>query len=278
MTRLAEVTSLLLLLGVVAPTADAGAQEAREIIAKALSDSDQLERGRQEFLNGEYDEASRLLSAVSPMELGRDQRILLHEMLGKSFFILGDEDAAEEQFFELLKLDKAYELDPVSTPEQIRIHFEATRMSRRTDLEPFPVELERTIPGRDVPLVAQRDMFVAFAPAGIFRLSVLRQRQLGVTVLITGQVVPFALSVVSSAYLNWASDKLYYTAVANAYTPMFVVNMVASTIFWVVYAVGIVDALSSQRYHRQSRSGRKRKVAAGWRWGPPTAALPLGPD
>lgn len=277
MIRLAELAPLLLL-GVLSMGTGAGAEELREIEARTLSDSDQLDRGRQEFLNGEYDDAARLLSAVSPMELGRDQRILLHEMLGVAYFILGDEEAAEGQFFEVLKLDKAYELDPISTPEQIRIHFEATRMSRRTDLKPFPVELERTIPGRDIPLVAPRDMIVAFAPAGIFRWTLLRQKQVGAPVFFAGQLLPLGLSIGSYFYLNWAADKVHFTNVANAYTVMYVVNMVASTVFWVVYAVGIVDAFSSQRYHRQSRSGRKRKVAAGWRWGPPIAALPPGPD
>jgi len=275
MTRLAEIAVLLLL---VAPSSVAGAEEARQLEAQSLSDSDQLERGRQVFLNGEYADAQRLLAAVSPMELGRDQRILLHEMMGKAHYILGDAEAAEEHFFEVLKLDKAHELDPVSTPEQIRILFEATRMSRRAHLKPFPVELERTIPGRDLPLVAPRDMIVAFAPAGIFRWTLLRQPKIGVPVFLAGQILPLGLSIGSYFYLSWAYDNLQYTDVTNAYAVMYVVNMLASTVFLVVYAVGIVDAFASQRYHGQSRSGRKRKVAAGWRWGPPIAALPPGPD
>jgi len=282
MTRLAErgarlLTALLPVVVFATPGAPR-AEEAREIEARILSDSDQLERGRQVFLNGEYADAVALLAAVSPMELGRDQRILLHEMMGKAHYILGDSEAAEEHFFEVLKLDKAHAMDPVSTPEQIRIHFEATRISRRDDLKPYPVELERTIPGRDTPLVAQRDMYLAFAPAGIFRWSALRQKRLGPAVFFSSQVLPMAFSLGSLLYLTWARDQLQYTNVANAYSVMYVVNMISTTLFWVVYAVGIVDAFASQRYHGQSRSGRKRKVAAGWRWGPPIAALPPGPD
>ena len=273
MTRPAEqrrVLALALLLAALTGGMASGQESAERLEGGSLTDADQLVRGRQAFLNGDYAGALRALEQVDPRELGRDQRIQLHEMMGKSYFIVGYEAAAEEQFFEVLKLDKGHEMDPVSTPRKIRDLFIYTRGKRERELRLFPVEPERTIPGRDTPMVASYNMFVAFAPAGIFRLAFLHTPRKG-TGLLLAQLLPLGASVGSSFYLSWAFDgRLHHTAVANAWPVFWMVNFISAAVAWIVYAVGIVDAFASQRYHGPTPGGRKgRKVAERWRWGPP---------
>ena len=272
--------ALILVITAIAVSGVAGAQDEgplAEIIL--LDDSEQLERGRQSFLNGEYEDCQVILGQVDPMELGRVQRIQLHEMMGKALYILGDEEEASAQFFELLKLEPHYTMDPVSTPRRIIELYERVRTSHAKDLKLFPVEPERTIPGVNTPRVATSNMFVAFAPAGVFRLLFLRTPGRGWATLLAGQAAPFALSLSSYLYLNWASDKCNFVAVRNAIPAFRVVNIVSAIVGWAVYVAGIVDAFTSQGYHRQSPgSGKRRKVAEGWRWGPPVAAPSFAPD
>jgi hypothetical protein len=284
MTRLRSERAWLLLAAVIAtawgPLARAQA-EAPEVLAEVvlLSDAEQLQRGLLAFHDGEYDVCLVVLGQVDPMELGRDQRIQLHEMMGKASYFQSDMDAARVQFFEVLKLEPAYEMDPVSTPRQIIEVYEDVRTVHEKDLAKFPVEPERTIPGRNNPKVATSNMFVAFAPAGVFRLLFLRTPGKGWAMLLGGQVAPIGLSVGSYLYLNWAYDKCNFVAVANAVGVFRVVNVITGIVGWVVYAVGIVDAFLSQGYHRPASGGAgRRKVAAGWRWGPPIAPPLWAPD
>jgi len=243
-----------------------------------LDDSEQLERGIQAFLNGEYGVARVILGQVNPMELGRDQRIQLHEMMGKASYFLDDADAACEQFFEVLKLEPTYEMDPVSTPRQMIDLYDEVRLAHAKDLKKFPVEPERTIPGRNTPRVAPGNMYVALAPAGIFRLMFLRTPRKGAA-LLTCQLLPIAVSAISMGYLYWANDKCNFVAVRNAMPVMRGINIASSIVSLVVWAVGVVDAFASQEYHKSATGGRKRrKVAAGWRWGPPIAPPAFAPD
>lgn len=254
---------------------------ATEVLAEVvlLSDAEQLQRGLLAFHGGEYDVCLVVLGQVDPMELGRDQRIQLHEMMGKAFYFQEDVEAARVQFLEVLKLEPTYEMDPVSTPRQIIEVYDEVRAAHEDHLEMYPVEPERTIPGRDIPRVANSNMFVAFAPAGVFRLIFLRTKGKGVAMLLGGQVAPFGLSLGSYLYLNWALDKCNFVAVANAVPVFRVVNVVTAVVGWVVYAVGIVDAFLSQGYHGPASGGLgRRKVAAGWRWGPPIAPPHGVPD
>lgn len=243
-----------------------------------LDDSEQLQRGVQSFLNGEYDVARVVLGQVNPMELGRDQRIQLHEMMGKASYLQGDEDAARQQFFEVLKLEPTYEMDPVSTPRQIIDLYREVREAHAKDLKKFPVEPERTIPGRNTPRVSPGNMYVALAPAGIFRLMFLRTPRKGAA-LLTCQLLPFAVSTVTAAYCYWANDKGNFVAVRNAFPVMRGINIASGIVSLVVWAIGVVDAFVSQEYHKSATSGRKRrKVAAGWRWGPPIGPPAIAPD
>jgi len=252
------------------PTAPEVAPEADP----APNASDRLDRGRQAFENADYEAALELLETVDPLELGREQRIQLHEMMGKCRYILDDRDGASDEFFEVLKLDKNYQMDPVRTPQEISVIFEATRMTRARDLRLFPVEPERTIPGWRVPKVASHNMFVAFAPAGVFRLAFLRTPGRGVA-LLSAQLVPIAASAVSYGYLFWAQQGNCNAVVVNAAPVIQVVNIASFITSVVVYAVGIIDAFLSQRYHGRAPEGRSRMMgAAGGRGGPPPAAIP----
>ncbi len=239
--------------------------------------AERLERGRQAYENADFAKALELLEPIDPMELGREQRKQLHEMMGKCRFIAEDRSGAEAEFFELLKLAPDFRLDPVRTSRDIEVLFEATRMTRAQDLRLFPVEPERTIPGWRVPKVAAHNMFVAFAPAGVFRLAFLRTPRLGMA-LLSAQLVPIITSAASYGYLFWAQQGNCNAVVVKAAPVVQVVNIASFIAAVVVYTVGIVDAFLSQRYHGPAPGGRKRKrVAAGWRWGPPpTAILPPG--
>lgn len=241
-----------------------------------LTDAEQLQRGLQAFHNGEYDICLVVLGQVDPMELGRDQRIQLHEMMGKAYYFQGDLDAARTQFFEVLKLEPTYEMDPVSTPRQIIEVYEDVRLIHTKDLRMFPVEPERTIPGRSTPRVAPGNMFMVLAPAGVFRLAFLRTPRSGFA-LLTAQLVPLTVSTISAAYLYWANDKGNFVAVLNAFQIVRGINIVSGIVSVVVWAVGVFDAILSQEYHGQ-RGRQRRKVAEGWRWGPPIAAPAFAPD
>lgn len=234
-----------------------------------LPASERLDRGRQAFENADFHKALEELEPIDPMELGREQRQQLHEMMGKCRFIAGDRQGAEAEFFEILKLDPDYRMDPVRTSRDIEVLFEVTRTTRGKDLRLFPVEPERTIPGWRVPKVAAHNMFVAFAPAGVFRLAFLRTPKLGVAML-SAQLVPIITSGASYGYLTWAQSGNCNTVVDNAAPVVQVVNIVSFIAAVSIYAVGIVDAFLSQRYHGRAPGGVTRnKVANGWRWGPP---------
>lgn len=234
-----------------------------------LAASERLDRGRQAFENADFQKALELLEPIDPMELGREQRVQLHEMMGKSRFIAEDREGAEAEFFEILKLDPDYRMDPVRTSRDIEVLFEVARTTRGKDLRLFPVEPERTIPGWRVPKVAAHNMFVAFAPAGVFRLAFLRTPKLGVAML-SAQLVPVITSGASYGYLLWAQNDNCNAVVVNAAPVVQVVNIVSFIAAVSIYAVGIVDAFLSQRYHGRAPGGVTRnKVANGWRWGPP---------
>lgn len=246
--------------------------------AHSPTQAEQLERGRQAFDNGEYERTLSILRPVDPMELGRDQRVLLHEMMGKCQFILGDRDAAAEQFFEVLKLSKHHQMDEVRTPQQIQVLFEAVRLNKEKKLRRFPVEPERTIPGRTVPRVASRNMFIAFAPSGIFRLAFLGTPGIGLLLLLP-QVAFIGGSVATYAWMSWYTnnnDETCLDATArNNFPAVQALNIISATLSWLIYAVGIVDAFASQRYHKAAPDGRnKRRVSSGWRWGPTAGAVP----
>jgi len=282
MTRRSNPTAWLVAAAIAAAWAtpvraqDSGSDVLAEVVL--LSDAEQLQRGLQAFHNGEYDVSLVVLGQVDPMELGREQRIQLHEMMGKASYFQGDLDAARAQFFEVLKLEPHYEMDPVSTPRQIIEVYLDVRAVHEKDLTKFPVEPERTIPGRNTPLVRPGNMFMVLAPAGIFRLAFLRTPRSGFA-LLTLQLVPFSTSTVSAIYCYWANDKTSFVAVKNAFPVVRGINIVSSIVGWVVWAVGIFDAILSQGYHKPSPGGRKRRnVAEGWRWGPPIAAPAFAPD
>jgi len=246
--------------------------------ARSPTQAEQLERGRQAFDNGEYERTLSILRPVDPMELGRDQRILLHEMMGKCQFILGDRDAAAEQFFEVLKLSKNHQMDEVRTPQQILVLFEAVRLNKEKELRRFPVEPERTIPGHTVPRVAPNNMFIAFAPAGIFRLAFLGTPGKGMALLVP-QLLAIGASVASYSWVNWYANNIDDTCVntvtRNAFPTVLALNIITGALSWLIYAVGIVDAFASQRYHKAAPDGRnKRRVSSGWRWGPTVGAVP----
>jgi hypothetical protein len=266
----------LLALALVASPAqaqDGGSAGATSDVDNGASASERLERGRQAFENADYEKALELLQPIDPLELGRDQRIQLHEMLGMCRYIMDDKEGATAELLEVLKLDPDHRMDPVRTPRDVEVLFEATRMTHARDLGLFPVEPERTIPGWRVPKVASHNMFVAFAPAGVFRLAFLRTPRRGVAML-SAQLVPIAASAISYGYLFWAQQDNCNAVVVKAAPVLQVVNIASFIASVVVYAVGIVDAFLSQRYHGRLPEGRSRKkVAAGWRWGPPPAAI-----
>jgi len=245
--------------------------------AHRLTPDERLERGRQAFDNGEYERALEILRPVDPMVLGLEQRVLLHEMMGKCLFILGDADGADQQFFEVLKLNPTHEMDEVRTPRKILDRFAEVRGRRHKQLRRFPVEPARTIPGRDVPRVASNNMFIAFAPAGVFRLAFLGTPGKGMT-LLTPQVLTLAASVASYAWVTWYAnnqdDTCSNAAARNAFPTVKALNIITSVAAWLIYAVGIVDAFASQRYHRHAPGDRNKRVrvSSGWRWGPPQDA------
>ncbi len=252
---------------------------APQLEARTPTPAEQLERGRQAFDNGEYERALGLLVGIDAMELGRDQRILLHEMMGKCHFVLGSRETAAAQFFEVLKLDKAYELDEVRTPQPMLVLFEAVRLNKARELRRFPVEPERTIPGRAVPRVAPNNMFIAFAPAGVFRLAFLGTPGTGMALLVP-QLLTIGGSVASYAWVTWYAnnqdDTCKNAVTRNAFPTVKALNIVTAALSWLIYAVGIIDAFVSQRYHKAAPGGgRKPRVASGWRWGPPTGPSPV---
>ena len=236
--------------------------------------AEMLERGRQAFENAEYQRALDIFAPIDPLMLDLEQRIQLHEMLGKCRYILGDEDGAADEFFEILKLDKTHEMDPIRTPRDIDVLFKATAMqdANKKALRLFPVEPERTIPGWRVPKVARHNMFMAFMPAGVFRLAYLRTPRSGAPLLL-GQLFTFGGSVASFVFLDWVDQGQCSPGVVAAAPVISVLNIVSFVLACTVYAVGIVDAFLSQRYHGPALGERKRKVSARWRWGPPPAVL-----
>ncbi len=255
------------------PASGSGGQPVVETVPTEVDEelpaAERLDRGRQAYENADFHKALELLAPIDPMELGREQRVQLHEMMGKCRFIAGDREGAGDDFFEILKLDPDYRMDPVRTSRDIEVLFEVTRTTRGRDLRLFPVEPERTIPGWRVPKVAAHNMFVAFAPAGVFRLAFLRTPRLGVAML-SAQLVPIITSGASYGYLLWAQNDNCNAVVVNAAPVVQVVNIVSFIAAVSIYAVGIVDAFLSQRYHGRAPGGVKRKkVAHGWRWGPP---------
>ena len=244
-------------------------EPATALAEEALPASERLDRGRQAYENADFQKALEEFGRIDAMGLGREQRKQLHEMMGKCRFIAGDREGAEAEFFEILKLDPDFRMDPVRTSRDIEVLFEVTRTTRGKDLRLFPVEPERTIPGWRVPKVAAHNMFVAFAPAGVFRLAFLRTPKLGVAML-SAQLVPIITSGASYGYLLWAQNDNCNAVVVNAAPVVQVVNIVSFIAAVSIYAVGIVDAFLSQRYHGRAPGGVKRnKVANGWRWGPP---------
>jgi len=257
---------------------------------RSLTPTEQFERGRQAFLNGEYERAVHVLSVISPLartDMGdpcfeREERMQLHEMLGKSYFIVdADDPRAAEHFLEVLKLNPDHHLDPVNTPQAIIDVFEGQReKSQRILTRKYPADLDLTIPGHLVPRVAPRDYIYALAPAGVFRLLFLGTPFKG-AFLLSAQLLPLGLSIGGASYLSWAADKCSNAQIRQNASRWYIVNIVSAATAWAIWLVGIIDAIHSQRYHDRAapaERARKRRAGAGWRWGPPVAVIPPGPD
>lgn len=249
---------------------------------ETLSPADQLERGRQAFDNGEYEQARALLEKLEQyeveLELGREQRQQLHDLLGRILYILDDKPGAERHFFELLKLDPTHELDPIRTPREIVIRFEVVKRAQEKNLELFPVDLPRTVPGLRIPAVANRDRAFAFLPFGAFHFLFLHERPKGM-VLLVPQALTLASSIGTYAFLaSWPSLSPS-TQILAAREALLVVNIITSAVFLAIYTVGVIDGFASQRYiGRAPGSKKKKKVSAKWRWGPPLAVISALPD
>ncbi len=247
-----------------------------------LSPADQLERGRQAFDNGEYEQARELLEKLEAyemeLELGREQRQQLHDLLGRILYILDDRDGADRHFFELLKLDPTHEMDRIRTPQEIIIRFEVVKQTQAENLARFPVDLPRTRPGLRIPAVAQRDKAFALLPFGAFHFLFLYEKQRGLALMVP-QAFTLASSIGTYAFLaSWPSMSPS-TQLLAAREALIVVNAITTTVFLVLYTVGVIDGFASQRYiGRAPGSKKKTKVSAKWRWGPPVAGIPALPD
>ncbi len=259
-----------------APSSDGDAEEA-ELRQISTSSLEMFSQAVQAYDNGEYQRALEIAMEVDVRALDREQRITLHEIEGRVLFILGDEERGKEQFFEVLKLDPQYEPDRFRTPERIRWGFYDAKDDHARELQWYPVELWRTVPGKRAPLVARRDRFFALLPFGAFQFGFLHTPGRG-TALALSQGLSLAGSVVTYVWLDWSRDRCSSVSIQQARPTVLTINIVVSAAFVVFYAAGVIDGFGSQRYHGAVQGGPRHRTAAGWRWGPPVGVLPGGPD
>jgi TonB family protein len=79
------------------------------------------------YWNGQYEQAVRTLSGACTEELPMGRRLECHQYLSFSHIALGDEEAAEREFMEMLSIDPGYRLDPELFSPKILDRFDASR-------------------------------------------------------------------------------------------------------------------------------------------------------
>lgn len=102
-------------------------------------DFDDFEAARRAYEQQHYDEAAErfehLVGGQVPRLSSRPLILESRKYLGASYLFVGKTAAAEEQFEQLIRLDNAYEIDPLAFPHEVIVVFKRVRERTNRILE-----------------------------------------------------------------------------------------------------------------------------------------------
>jgi tetratricopeptide (TPR) repeat protein len=129
----------------VVAAAEAPARAAPDAVERIRA---RLREGRKLYDEQEYRKAIRELTPVNRADAAtRAQRLEALELIGLSWFILGDETEAREAFEDILAIDAGYELREASGSPKIRAFFQKVKKAYLPDYSPEArVSMEHSAP------------------------------------------------------------------------------------------------------------------------------------
>lgn len=109
------------------------------------NDFEEFEKARSAYDSQDYARAARLFEALGggdvPKLTNRSLVLESKKYLGASYLFLGKLPQAEQEFTRLLRMDPAYQLDPLGFPEEVQRLF--LRVQKQLDAERHAAEAER---------------------------------------------------------------------------------------------------------------------------------------
>ena len=98
-----------------------------ESTVRAESGQDLLSQGMQAYQNGEYEDCIDRLTQAIPLLREDASKIEAYKTLAFAYMAFPKNDEARQQFCHVLRIDPAFELDPIMTPPKILAVFREAR-------------------------------------------------------------------------------------------------------------------------------------------------------
>jgi len=103
----------------VSPSAPEHREPTRVTRKKDLRGADYFLQGRKAYENGEYQLCIDKLSKAIPLLKGNEERIDALRTMAFAYMAFPKQEEARQQFCNILRLDPAFELDPIMTPPKV---------------------------------------------------------------------------------------------------------------------------------------------------------------
>ena len=225
----------------------------------------QLARARAEFERGEY---QRVVDSLAP-EIYPKNKIAnaeelkeAHYLLGSSYFFLGRQELARQEFTALLFLDPGHDLDPAIDPPRIYAFFQtlkhdlaeklrAIESTRPPDEPPREVLIERVVHEKP-PAITN------FVPLGYGQF---RNGQRGKGIFFhTSEAILGGTSIGIFTYqaVTYGIPSRYSGNDSGTLKTLQILQVTTGSLFLVVYGIGVYDAFANQKpaYVEEKRSER----------------------